>query len=230
MRIRNPLRQFSRHKQKHLDRWEPKRLDRGTKKALQILDAVHATAGLNGSIVECGVGAGSTLAFFSMFLDGHNDSRQLWAFDSFKGFPEGSAQDAEWFSPTNMTVYRNFDVQWVRDYIVGVTGRPKLATRPHFVPGFFPDSFSNYDGGPVSLLHLDVDLYQSYVNCFSFFAPKLLPGAIILVDEYDRGNDETEWPAARRAIDEFAERSGLTVEKLYTGLAQLRVTAPITEE
>lgn len=228
MRLRNPLRRLTRSAADPLDRWRPRPLDRQAQKAAQILDAVHATSGLPGEIVECGVGAGYSLALFSLYLDGLGDPRRLWAFDSFEGFPEGGDQDADWFSPDRMTVYQRFDVDWVRAYIAGVTEKAHLADRPTFVPGFFPASFDRFEGQAVSLLHLDVDLYQSYVDCFDFFAPRLVPGALILLDEYDRGTDETKWPGARLAADEFVARHGLTVEKHYLGFAQIRVTKPIS--
>ncbi|MEM1274337.1 MAG: TylF/MycF/NovP-related O-methyltransferase [Pseudomonadota bacterium] len=229
MKIRNPLRGLMRSKSDPLDRWRPEPLARTTQKAMQILDAVNDTAGLAGAVVECGVGSGFSLAIFAMTLDGRQDERALWAFDSFEGFPEGNAQDADWFSPDRMTVYEAFDVDWVKDYIATVSQEPRLATRPHFVPGFFPGSFSQFDDSPISLLHLDVDLYQSYVDCFDFFAPRLLPGSIILLDEYDRGTDETKWPGAKLAVDEFAEKYNLAIEKHYTGFAQLRIETQITE-
>jgi len=228
MKIRNRLRRLMRPKSNPLDRWRPEPLARSTQKTMQILDAVNATAGLPGAVVECGVGCGFSLAIFAMILDGRQDDRALWAFDSFAGFPEGNAQDADWFSLARMTVYEAFDVDWVKNYIAEVSQLPRLANRPRVVPGFFPESFLQFDESKISLLHLDVDLYQSYADCFEFFAPRLLPGSIILLDEYDRGTDETKWPGAKRAVDDFAEKYNLVVEKHYTGFAQLRVETPIT--
>ncbi len=228
MRFRAVLRRLARPQSDLLDRWRPQPLPRTTQKSLQILDAVNETSALGGAVVECGVGTGFSLAMLSLFLDGHGDERPLWAFDSYSGFPEGNEKDAEWFSPDRMKVYEGFSVAWVRDYIAGTTGQPELADRPRYMQGFFPDSFAEYDGGPISLLHLDVDLYQSYMDCFAFFAPKLLPGSIILLDEYDRGTDKTKWPGAKTAVDEFARQQGLAVEKHYTGFAQLRIETALS--
>jgi hypothetical protein len=206
-----------------IDRWRAKPLDRHTQKALHLLDALNETRPLGGSIVECGVGSGYSLALFAMMLDGHGDDRDLWAFDSFEGFPNGSDKDADWFSPDRMQIYKAFDVEWVRTFIGGLSGKPALADRPRYVEGFFPSTFDKYDGAPISLLHLDVDLYQSYVDCFGFFAPLLQPGAMVLLDEYDRGTDETKWPGAKLAADEFADRHGLSIEKHFSGFVQIRV-------
>ncbi|MGP1355604.1 TylF/MycF/NovP-related O-methyltransferase [Roseicyclus sp.] len=222
--LRKHLRRLKGGKSGHpLERWRAKPLDRSAQKALHLLDAMNETRGLSGSIVECGVGSGYSLALFAMMLDGHGDTRALWAFDSFEGFPKGSDRDAAWFSPDRMEIYKAFDVSWVRTFIAELTGNPALADRPRYVEGFFPATFERYDGGPVSLLHLDVDLYQSYVDCFDFFAPRLQPGAMILLDEYDRGNDETKWPGAKLAADEFAARHGLTIEKHFSGFVHMRI-------
>jgi hypothetical protein len=37
---------------------------------------------------------------------------------------------------------------------------------------------------PVSLLHVDCDLYSSTVTILDAFGPRLQPGAIVLFDEY----------------------------------------------
>jgi len=33
--------------------------------------------------------------------------------------------------------------------------------------------------------------------------PKVVPGGIILFDEYDKDADLVKWPGAKRAVDEF---------------------------
>ena len=73
-----------------IERRRAKPLDRRAQKALHLLDALNETRSLGGSVVECGVGSGYSLALFAMMLDGHGDDRDLWAFDRFRrGSPGG---------------------------------------------------------------------------------------------------------------------------------------------
>ena len=72
----------------------------------------------------------------------------------------------------------------------------------HLVAGFFEQTVSTFDR-PIALLHLDVDLYRSYLTCLEALYPKLSPGGVVLFDEYTDAN----FPGARRAVDEyFGER------------------------
>lgn len=54
-------------------------------------------------------------------------------------------------------------------------------------------------------VHLDVDLYESTVDCLRYFAARLSPGGVIVVDDYGKPS----CPGIEAAIMEFlAERSG----------------------
>jgi len=72
------------------------------------------------------------------------------------------------------------------------------------VKGLFEDTLRTYNGKQVALLHLDVDLYQSYKECIEFFYPRVAKGGIIAFDEYQ----STEWPGAKKAIDEYSAGKG----------------------
>jgi predicted O-methyltransferase YrrM len=65
----------------------------------------------------------------------------------------------------------------------GIT-RSQLRKRFTFVEGYFPDGFARYSGGPIALLHIDVDLYQSNKVCLEWFEPLVAPGGVIAFDEY----------------------------------------------
>ncbi len=56
-----------------------------------------------------------------------------------------------------------------------------------------------FDVTPLSFVHLDANLYQSYITCFDALYHRVSPGGFMLFDEY------TKWayPGARQAIDEF---------------------------
>lgn len=139
-----------------------------------------------GVIVECGVGRGKTLQLLALAneLDGHH--RTILGFDTFRGFPAPGPEDAgsrnpkegEW-AVSMREIYEVFNHNGV--------------TRPQLIAGF-GEILS-----PVALLHLDLDLYQSYKDALQQFYPKVARGGRVLLDEYS----DPKWPGATKAIDEY---------------------------
>lgn len=222
--MRKLLRAFSSKPGEHgIEAWRTEPLSRETEKALVLLDALRAVERVAGDVVECGVGSGGSLGTMAYMLDRMGDDRRIHAFDSYQGFPEGTKEDDAGFSPSKKRIYEQFTVAYVKNNVARRAGNPAIAERIDYVEGFFPESFARYRGGAVALLHIDVDLYQGYVDALAFFVPKMPSGGLILFDEYDKGNDATKWPGAKRAVDEFTARMGWPLERHFTGFTQIRV-------
>ena len=154
-----------------------------------------------GDIVECGVGAGRSLYLLASLTEGGTQPRRLWGFDSFQGLPPPGPHDQAERRPGKIKAGKlAYSEEEVRARLIayGASER-KLAERVVFVPGYFPKSFPRYTGGPIALLHLDVDLYQSYRDCLDFFEPKVAPGGVVAFDEYRSG----QWHGATRGIEEY---------------------------
>lgn len=154
---------------------------------------------IEGSIVECGVGKGRTLLYLSFLSQQEGKNRILYGFDSFQGFPEPGAEDdsfrnpkkGEWSDTSVSEIMGKLDVagfskEWLDGHL-------------HLIPGFFENTIHGYKGGPIALLHVDADLYASYKIVLDTFYDFVVPGGIILFDEYD----EDAWPGAKKAVDEF---------------------------
>ncbi len=75
------------------------------------------------------------------------------------------------------------------------------------VPGFFQDTLSGRsskdDGvGPISVVHIDVDVYEPALLALNYVGADLSDGALIMFDDFDQmaaGNDVGE----RRALNEW---------------------------
>lgn len=163
---------------------------------------------LEGTIVECGVGKGRSFLFLSYFSFVEQKGRNVWGFDSFEGFPEPTPNDisprnpkkGEWsgFSPEDMKgILRGagFPTDWI-------------ANHTHLIKGFFNQTLSSYTGGPIALLHIDSDLYESYKDPLEVLFPQVVSGGLVIFDEYNRKN----WPGAKKAVDEFFENTSYTIE------------------
>jgi Macrocin-O-methyltransferase (TylF) len=161
---------------------------------------VEEIAAVDGDVVECGVADGASLATLTSLLKARGQSRQVWGFDSWAGLPAPSGADLGDTSIAVGGMFSQASTAKVRDELLayGLTGE-EIAKTVKLVPGLFSETLPCYEGS-IALLHVDVDLYQSYLDCLTNLWPHVVTGGVVAFDEY--GEDAT-WPGARRAVDEF---------------------------
>lgn len=187
-------------------------------RVLLFKELLDQTRKSSGDIVECGVGASKTFQMLAILLQLFEPERTLWGFDSFEGFPEPSKHDksfraqnlhkGKWFLMTVDQVFQTLRT-------IGI--RPEVLERQVIlVKGFLAETLPKAEVEKIVLLHLDVDMYDSYKVCLEQFYPKVVPGGAIVFDEYE--DDVKNWPGAKKAIDEFfGEQKSLIQKDLATG-------------
>jgi hypothetical protein len=153
---------------------------------------------VKGSIVECGVGGGESLILIKRIMQEYPDkSRCVFAFDSFEGFPELSQHDT-----TGHAGYCKWDLDFVKKNLRNFLSEADVDSIK-FRKGFFsdtlPDSKSDIDR--IAFLHIDVDLYQSYIDVLENLYDLVSIGGVICFDEFL--DQQEKWPGAVRAIQEF---------------------------
>jgi hypothetical protein len=62
-----------------------------------------------------------------------------------------------------------------------------------------PEFVQREPGMRISLLHLDVDLYEPTMAALQAFYPKIVTGGIVVLDEYACH----EWPGETTALDDY---------------------------
>jgi O-methyltransferase len=166
-----------------------------------IFKLMQSVAQLPGDMVECGVYRGETLASEALYLKQHNISKTLCGCDSFEGFDEtvlseialGGSHDPQkkigGFSDTSFGL--------IQEKLRSL----EVHERVSLLKGYFQDTLHELDGRRFCFVHLDCDLYDSYKTCLDFFYPRLVPGGIILLDEYN----DPPWPGCNKAVDEFLQ-------------------------
>lgn len=171
------------------------------------------TKNVPGSIVECGIGRGRSLIIHSvlnMILDKENGGdRKAYAFDSFEGFPAPAVEDdsfrkpqkGEWsHSPSKKYKY---SPEFIHE-VLGKAGIKNSTDRVVLTKGFFADTLPLYDGGPIAILNLDGDLYVSYRDPLNLLYDQVVPGGVIIFDDFTTINSgEDKFPGARKATEEF---------------------------
>ena len=195
-------------------RKDPRRASRLALKILGIADisyrpdfaalanAVDKTVRFDGYIIECGVFRGSTLLGMAHQLASRGiRDVTLIGCDSFEGFPAPSKEDAladgTFHERTREGVYRETSNEALCARISALG----YAQNIRILKGFFSETLPQLSEMKFSIVHLDCDLYQSYVTCLEFLYPRLLPGGYMVFDEYDIA--APVYPGARKAIDEF---------------------------
>ncbi|MBL7220595.1 MAG: class I SAM-dependent methyltransferase [Phycisphaerae bacterium] len=185
-----------------------------------------------GVYAECGVFQGTTLFTVAAFLKNMGSGRRLVGFDSFEGFPgsEIDYRDApEFFGELldkDMITEEHYRKAAERtadftdshhltgEYFLDVKGVFDIAERfenVRLVKGSFSDSLKDFDE-PIAVLFLDCDLYQSYIDCLGALYELVIPGGVVIFDEYY----SLKYPGACWAVAEFfAGREG-TFEVYHT--------------
>lgn len=80
-----------------------------------------------------------------------------------------------------------------------------------------PNRFKEVSEKKFSFVHIDVDLYQPIRNSLEFFYNRMLPGGIIVFDDYGF----TFFPGAKKAVDEFMQNKNDFFIALPSGQAFL---------
>jgi 3-O-methyltransferase len=194
-----------------------------TARQLAIYELYRRTITLPGSIAEFGVRNGANFFYLARMIELFNPAqrfdgiaaRHLYGFDTFAGFPSVDDKDR---APTAWHEMRVGGVNcdrdlFFRDYEAFRTASP-IGSRMHILEGdvcaTLPRFIQDNPGVRFSLLYLDLDLYEPTRVCLELLRPKLVPGAIVVFDEYAI----KEFPGETEAADEFLAEHGLVLQSL----------------
>jgi len=173
--------------------------------------------GIEGDIVECGVGYGDSFIMLSILAKREGIGRRVWGFDSFEGFPQPTAEDHSIRNPTKGEWKSDLGLVRQRLLMAGLDEH-FVNRQATLVKGFFEDSLHLFRGQHIALLHLDCDLYQSYKTCLETLFPLVQTNGIIAFDEYVNTMQLASFPGAQKAIDEYlGERLSLILSDKETG-------------
>lgn len=137
-----------------------------------------------GPIAEVGVYKGGSLKYLA---DAFPD-RKLYGFDTFEGLPAIHHSAEEIHQPGE---FADTHVESVARFI----NNPRV----ELIKGLFPDSvWAIEEGIHFSMVHIDTDFYLSIKACIEWFVPRMLPGGVIVLDDFDWPN----CPGVRRALEE----------------------------
>lgn len=168
-------------------------------------------ADLPGSIVECGVYRGAGLLAWAKLVEIFHPGdrlKKVIGFDNFAGFtaitdkdgperPERSKVTGGWnAAPYYSELLEHVDIFHQDSFM------PR-AKRIELVAGNLEQSAMKYildnPGLRISLLHLDVDVYEPTKAALKALYPHVMKGGIVIFDEYGA----PEWAGETRAVEEY---------------------------
>ncbi len=164
-------------------------------------------AKLDGDFVECGVNTGVYSLTICHYLDFNARGKAFYLFDTYAGIPTSQMQPAEEAQVTRANERFYEDCYEVT--------RKNFAAFPRavLVRGLVPDTLPTVPIERVAYLHLDMNIAYPEVKAIEFFWPKLVKGAMVVLDDYGW----LEYTPQRRAMDAFANSRGVAIATLPTG-------------
>jgi hypothetical protein len=164
-------------------------LQRGVPHRDRLFDVCLKEIPAQGLILEFGVYRGQTLRQIASRFPG----RKIYGFDSFQGLPEAWINHEE-----GLFKLKEGELPEVPDHV-------------ELVKGWFQDTvpgFLESHPGEVALLHIDSDLYSSCKYVLQEVGPRLVPGSIVMFDDYFNypGWEEGEHRAFREWVADESVR------------------------
>jgi len=157
---------------------------------------------LGGHSIECGVMNGFSsliLCEVARKIDPTFKGDTYHVCDSFEGLSEFSEKDTIYAMSKDKGISSGvYNGNFIGPYEVV---REHLSEFPEITyhKGWIPEVLSSLPDVPWSFVHIDVDLYEPTLGCLEYFYTRLVPGGVIICDDYIT----PYFPGARKAWDEF---------------------------
>jgi hypothetical protein len=175
------------------------------------IDIFKMTVDLPGSVVELGVFKGQSLLTFTKMIEilcPGDTLKKVIGFDTFEGFPALTNEDGKENAARDLVVggFNSEDFLPTLEQMIEITQKDSMIPRfkrVELVKGDACETIPKYieenPGLRISLLHLDLDIYQPTKVALEQLYPLVVPGGVILLDEYAMPG----FPGESKAFDEY---------------------------
>jgi hypothetical protein len=171
---------------------------------------VHALPPSTRAVAEVGACRGGSARFVAETLRLHQREMPFYVCDTFEGHVEVD-EAVDGYHRVGVQ-FAGVKVEKVANYLAGF---PFI----RLLKGDIRDTAATFDAEHAfGLVHIDVDVFPATRFCLEFFAPRIVAGGAMLVDDY--GSKTCR--GVQKAVDEFAETNdGFRLLHLLTGQAVL---------
>ena len=153
----------------------------------------------------------------SSIFEPHNYQRKVYGFDTFSGFPKISKEDekskSEFLLEGGVSYSDYDDIQnaiSVFDLNRSISHIPKIQVIKGDVTETIPKFIDDHPEIVVSLLNIDMDLYEPAKVALEHFVPHMPKKSVIIFDEL---NNEY-YKGETTAVKEFFNLKGLEIKRL----------------
>jgi hypothetical protein len=166
-----------------------------------------------GDFVECGVNAGFMSSSIMHALNWDSLNKTFYLLDTFSGLSadQVSKQELEdgileenirliankFYVTSSAQVRENFS-EW---------------KNVNIIEGSIPETLNEINSSQISFLHIDLNCAPPEVAAIRYLWPKLVPGAVVLLDDYAYKGYHHQ----KIAMDSFAQDCGIEIASLPTG-------------
>jgi O-methyltransferase len=142
----------------------------------------------DGAFAELGVYRGES----AQILHKLDPERKLYLFDTFEGFDASDLEGEQGEPMTYSTAsFADTNKELVRE-------RLGSSDKIIIVEGNFATTKHIAENERFALVNLDADLARPTAEALQFFYPRLLPGGVIFIHDYN-----PKWPGLMQAVDDF---------------------------
>jgi Macrocin-O-methyltransferase (TylF) len=161
---------------------------------------------LPGAFVECGVSRGFLSSAIMQFLVWNSLQKDFYLIDTFRGLDERFLTPNEKNKTCRLSWYKDLSFESVQENF-------SEFKNVHLIQGVVPECLGTVEIPNVCYLCLDMNCTVPEIEAASFFWEKLVPGGMILLDDYAYAGYEDQ----NRAFRLFAARKRTDILTLPTG-------------
>lgn len=172
------------------------------------LDHIRTT-GITGDVMECGVWRGGAAIFMAGYLKHHGmTGRKVILADSFDGLPPSTAP-ADQGLTLEKDVYPELAVS-LEEVRRNFDTYDLMSEDIHFLKGWFKDTLGDTPSDQLALLRLDGDLYESTLDALEGAYDRVVPGGIVIIDDWG------VLPPCREAVTDFFAARGEALPEMQS--------------
>lgn len=154
---------------------------------------------LNGDFAQVGIYRGGSAQLIASVKD---PNKTFYLFDTFEGLPNPD-EGVDYYKKGR---FADTSEEEVRERLRGFCGI-------EITKGVFPKSAQiQHQNSSYAFVYLDVDIYQSNLDSLSFFYPRMVPGGMIVIDDYGWTNT----PGIAKSVHDFIEQAAPKLQPIVT--------------
>ena len=164
-----------------------------------------------GEIVECGVFKGASFCRFATFREifGNVFSKKIIGFDTFGKFPDAQFVDDVNALKEQTSIDGDHSIK--KEQLENVLEHKGINKNIELIQGDIiktvPEYVSTHPELKISLLNLDVDIYEPSVTILDNLFPLISKGGILILDDY------ATFPGETKAVDDYFKDKNITIKK-----------------